>query len=61
MFYYRMFAFFLQETISFAPTIVPPFPFADSALVRVASTEAVHIVLSDALSNARFFGIFMYW
>jgi hypothetical protein len=56
MFYYRMFAFFLQETISFAPTIVPPFPFADSALVRVASTEATHIVLSNALS---FFSIFV--
>jgi hypothetical protein len=47
--------FFLQETISFAPTIVSPFPFADSALVCVASTEATHIVLSDALSFFRIF------
>jgi hypothetical protein len=52
---------FFHVAISLAPTIVSPFPSADSALVRVASTEAVHIVLSDALSNARFFGIFMYW
>jgi hypothetical protein len=47
--------FFAHEAISLAPTIVTPFPSADSALVCVALTEATHIVLSDAFSNARFF------
>jgi len=55
MFYSRIFVFFVHEAISLAPTIVSPFPSADSALVCVASTEATHIVLSDAFSNARFF------
>ena len=47
--------FFIHEAISLAPTIVSPFPSADSALVCIASTEATHIVLSYAFSNARFF------
>jgi hypothetical protein len=50
--------FFAHEAISLAPTIVSPFPSADSALVCVASTEVTHIVLSDAFSNARFFFVF---
>ena len=56
MFYSRISVFFVHEAISLAPTIVSPFPSADSALVCVASAEATHIVLSDAFSNARFFG-----
>ena len=45
---------FFHEAISLAPTIVSPFPSADSALVCLASTEATHIV-PGAFSNARFF------
>ena len=44
---------FFHVAISLAPTIVSPFPSADSALLCVASTEAIHIVLSNACSNAR--------
>jgi hypothetical protein len=45
--------FFVHEAISLAPTIVSPFPSADSTLVCIASTEAIHIV-PGAFSNARF-------
>ena len=49
--------FFVHEAISLAPTIVSPFPSADSALVCLASTEATHSV-PGAFSNARFFCFF---
>ena len=52
--------FFVHEAISLALTIVSPFPSADSALVCIASTEATHIVLSDAFSNARFFCLYTF-
>ena len=52
--------FFVHEAISLAPTIVSPFPSADSALVCIASTEATHIVLSDAFSNDHFFVFFTF-
>ena len=48
--------FFAHEAISLAPTIVSPFPSADSALVCLASTEAIIIVLCEAYTNALFFG-----
>ncbi len=52
----RVLLFFLiKVAISLAPTIVSPFPSADSALVCFASTEATHIVLSSAFLNVRFF------
>ena len=47
--------FFVHGAISLAPTIISPFPSADSALVCLASTEATHIVLSSAFLNVRFF------
>jgi hypothetical protein len=51
--------FFAHEAISLAPTIVPPFPSADSALVCIALTEAIIIVLCEAYSNARFFTFYI--
>jgi 16S rRNA A1518/A1519 N6-dimethyltransferase RsmA/KsgA/DIM1 with predicted DNA glycosylase/AP lyase activity len=48
----HIFAFFVEVAISLAPTIFSPFPSADSALVCIASTEAIHIVLSKAFSIA---------
>ena len=56
-----MYRFFLiKVAISLAPTIVSPFPSVDSALVCLASTEATHIVLSEAFSNAHIFGSFTF-
>ena len=60
MFYSCISFFWGKVAISLAPTIVSPFPSADSALVCVASTEATHIVFSEALSNARFFVFFTF-
>jgi hypothetical protein len=58
--FFCVFLFFLFKiAISLAPTIVSAFPSADPALVCcIASTEAIHIVLSDAFLNAPFFCYF---
>ena len=44
------FFFSVEVAISLAATIISPFPSVYSALVCLASTEAIHIVLSEALS-----------
>jgi hypothetical protein len=48
----------IKVAISFAPTSISPFFSADSVLVCIASTEAIHIVLSDAFSDSYSFGFF---